>query len=87
MSSKKPKAIEVAVAFGMCYVTGGRMCEVLALKYEDAKLKKDDNREFNTFPIRSSKTDPYCKRAEALILPLSVPHAVPLAQRIRGMFD
>ena len=87
MKANKPKAKEAAIAFAICYTTGGRMGEVLALKFEDARLKRDEGREFYTFHIRSSKTDPFCKRQETLNLPLSVEHCVPIAQTVRGMFD
>ncbi|CBY41017.1 unnamed protein product, partial [Oikopleura dioica] len=87
IKSNKDKAIEAAIAFALCYVTGARMGEALALRYEDAELKKDESREFYSFHIRSSKTDPFCKRLECLTLPLTTPHAIPIALRIRSMFD
>jgi len=87
LRSGKDKAVEAAIAFALCYVTGARMGEALALRYEDAELKKDEGREFYSFHIRSSKTDPFCKRLECLTLPLSTPHAIPIAVKIRSMFD
>ncbi|CBY11108.1 unnamed protein product [Oikopleura dioica] len=87
LRSSKDKAREAATAFALCYVTGARMGEALALRYEDAELKKDEGREFYSFHIRSSKTDPFCKRLECLTLPLSTPHAIPIADKLRGMFD
>jgi integrase len=83
-STGKPKPIESAVAFGLCYCTGARMGEVLALRIEDTKTIQDEG-EFIRFFIRSSKTDPFNKRMETLNLPTSVEHVVPIVSEVRRL--
>jgi len=80
----KPKPIESAIAFGLCYCTGARMGEVLALRIEDTKTIQDEG-EFIRFFIRSSKTDPFNKRMETLNLPTSIEHIVPIVSEIRRL--
>ena len=87
IDSKKPKVVEAVMAFSLCYTTGARMGEALSLKYEDAVFKRDEGGKFICFHIRSSKTDPFCKRMEALNLTLSVPHVVPIDLKLQEMFD
>jgi len=78
----KPKPIEAAIAMGLCFCTGARMGEVLNLRIEDTKTI-DDEGKFLIFFIRSSKTDPFCKRMETLNLPLSIEQVVPLGEAIK----
>ena len=61
------------------------MCEVLALQYEDCRIIEDSGNRFFEGHIRSSKTDPFCRRKETLTLPLSVKHAVPIAEKMEEL--
>ena len=85
MDTGKPKPREAAIAFAISYVTGARMGEVLQIRIEDHKIQQDEGREFYRFYIRSSKTDPFCKRAEALHFQINTEHAVPIAQEVKKL--
>ena len=61
------------------------MCEVLALQYEDCRIVEDSGNRFFEGHIRSSKTDPFCRRKETLTLPLSIKHAVPIAEKMEEL--
>ena len=76
---------EAALALALCYTTGARMCEVLGLQFEDCRITKDSGNRFFEAHIRCSKTDPFCLRKETLTLPLSVKHAVPVAEEIERL--
>ncbi|CAG5094395.1 Oidioi.mRNA.OKI2018_I69.XSR.g13518.t1.cds [Oikopleura dioica] len=85
METNKPKPREVAVAFFVTYVTGARMGEALSLRIEDRSIMKEAAKEFWRFHIRSSKTDPFCKRMETLNIPMNINHGVPLAEELRHL--
>jgi integrase len=85
LDTGKPKPREAAIAFGITYVTGARMGEVLQLRIEDHTIKRDDGREFFRFHIRSSKTDAFCRRQEALHLQIDTEHAVPLVAEVKRL--
>ncbi|CAG5086611.1 Oidioi.mRNA.OKI2018_I69.PAR.g11282.t1.cds [Oikopleura dioica] len=85
MDTDKPKPREVAIAFFVTYVTGARMGEALSLRIEDRSIMKEAAKEFWRFHIRSSKTDPFCKRMETINIPMDIKHGVPLAQELRHL--
>jgi integrase len=78
----KPKPIESAIAFGLCFCTGARIGEILNLRIEDTKTIQDEGKYIRFF-IRSSKTDPFNKRMETLNLPTSIEHIVPIAEAVK----
>ena len=61
------------------------MKEALDLRFEDCSFKKDSGSQFFIAPIRCSKTNPFAARRETLTVPLSVPHAVPIADEIKKL--
>ncbi|CAG5084493.1 Oidioi.mRNA.OKI2018_I69.PAR.g10654.t1.cds [Oikopleura dioica] len=84
MRTNKPKPREAAIAFFICFTTGARMKEALNLRIEDREIVKEEGKEFWRFHIRSSKTDPFCKRMETLTIPMEMKHGVPLALELRA---
>ena len=71
------------MAFFFTYVTGARMGEVLNLRIEDRSILKENDKEYWRFHIRSSKTDPFCKRMETLNVPMDIEHGAPITTELR----
>ncbi|CAG5101499.1 Oidioi.mRNA.OKI2018_I69.YSR.g17149.t1.cds [Oikopleura dioica] len=84
LKTNKPKPREAAIAFFICFTTGARMKETLNLRVEVREVVTKDGNEFWRFHIRSSKTDPFCKRMETLTIPMDMRHGVPLALELRA---